>query len=132
MSILKKIKLLNESFNNAMNPHKKKNISVVESLSNLIEACTLRRLFIYTIVTNGIGLLYYIGKNNIDTYNMSYSRFMSRCTGKIMNITVPTFLRKYVYGFYIKFYNVNKDEIKEQNLSTYRSLKDFFIREIDV
>ena len=49
-----------------------------------------------------------------------------------MNITVPTFLRSTVYGFYMKLYNVNREEIEEQDLTKYRSLKDFFIRKIKV
>jgi len=109
-----------------------KNMTKTGLFQNFGKIFTIRRLIIYSLVSNFIGIAYYVSKYNVDSYNLSYSRFISRTTGRVMNITVPTFLRSTVYGFYMKLYNVNREEIEEQDLTKYRSLKDFFIRKIKV
>lgn len=93
---------------------------------------TFRRLWVYTLITNFVAITYYTIISNERTYSMSVSRAISKRIGWIMDLSVPTFMRKFVFGFYIWFYNVNKDDILESDLTKYRSLSEFFTRKIKV
>ena len=131
--ILKSITLLIKKFSlYKQKSPSEKTMTQSQLIQNLGKIFTFRRLLIYGMITNGIGIVYYVNKYNQHNYNISYSRIISRITGRITNITIPTFLRKSVYRFYMKLYNVNEDEILDKDLTKYRSLKDFFIREIKV
>lgn len=93
---------------------------------------TSKKLFIYGLFFNVVGVGFYMCKFNENNYDMSLSRFVSRLAGRFGDITVPKFLRKHVYSAYMKMYNVNFDEITDKNLENYKCIKDFFIREINV
>jgi len=100
--------------------------------SFLLSKLTFKNFLIFGIATN-IGLTLLAIPFYNETYiNLSLSRFISRISGKIGNIPVPQILRENVYDFYSYFYGVNKDEILEKELKNFRTIKDFFIREIDV
>jgi hypothetical protein len=129
--ITKSVKHFLTNFTFTKNPAGK-NLSLEKTSQSLFKVLTLRRLVIYGLLSNTIGLAYYINKYNINNYNLSLSRLMSRITGRLMDTTVPVFLRKLVYSFYIWFYGVTRDDILEQDLTQYRCLKDFFIRKIKV
>lgn len=70
------------------------------------------------------------------TFSHSFTRIItviiSKIVGFIISIPVPYYLRAIVYNIYIKIYKVNKNDIKNKNLYSYRSINDFFIREIDI
>jgi len=93
---------------------------------------TFKSSFIFFAVSNVGMLLYFVIKYNEKNYDLSLSRYISRKTGSFGNITIPKWLRKYVYEGYIKMYSVNKEEILDQNLENYTNIKDFFTRKIDV
>jgi hypothetical protein len=99
---------------------------------SLLRLLTSKRLFIFGIVSNIIGLAYYLGKYNETNIDLSMSRYLSRKVGIIGNITIPIFMRKFVYERYMGIYNVKREEILEQDLQSYKTVKDFFIRKIDV
>lgn len=54
----------------------------------------------------------------------------SKFTGFLFSLKLPIFLRKPIYKSYIWFYNVNLDEILEKDLENYKSINEFFIRDI--
>lgn len=58
-----------------------------------------------------------------------FGRTRSRITGRIFNIEIPHSYRLYVYNFFIKYLNINKEEIKYP-IESYKSLGDFFSRYI--
>lgn len=93
---------------------------------------TPRRFIILTVGVNAFSLFYLLPKYNKTNLDISVSRNISRKIGKIMDTTVPVFMRKSVYGLYMKVYNVNEDEILDPNLENYKNLKEFFTREIKV
>lgn len=93
---------------------------------------TSKKLVIYGLTCNIIGIAYFMGKVNDKNLDLSMSRWVSRKVGRVGDITIPTFLRKYVYTGYMKMYNINKEEILDQNLENYKTIKEFFIRKIDV
>jgi MFS-type transporter involved in bile tolerance (Atg22 family) len=100
-----------------------------EFIANIL---TSKKMIIYGLTCNVIGVAYFMGKVNQNNYDLSMSRWVSRKVGKVGDITIPTFLRKYVYAGYMKMYDINKEEIFDQNLENYKTIKEFFIRKIDV
>ncbi len=98
----------------------------------LLRTLTSKKLITFGIVSNFAGVLFYMVKLNDNNVDRSLSRFVSRQAGRIGNLTIPTFLRPTVYKAYMKMYNVNREEILDQNLKNYNNIKDFFIRHIDV
>ena len=93
---------------------------------------TFKSSLIFFAVSNVGMLLYFVIKYNENNYDLSLTRYISRKTGSIGNITIPQWLRKYVYEGYMKMYSVDKEEILDQNLENYTTIKDFFTRKIDV
>jgi hypothetical protein len=113
--------------------------SLRETLKNPDQNDTLFRrvlsskyLAAYAVVSNVVIILYFYPKYNTNDYRHSYTRAISRRVGKLMHITIPTFLREPLYNLYIKTYNVNRDEIEESNLKSYKNFQEFFIRKIKV
>lgn len=98
----------------------------------LSRAFTMKRFMAFVVFSNIFGVAYFILKYNITNPSLSLSRYVSRKTGQVGEITIPTFMRELVYKGYIKMYSVNKEEILDQNLKNYRTIKEFFIRKIDV
>ena len=84
----------------------------------------------YLIITSVIAIVYFIVK--FYKYDVSLSRSISRKVGWLMKRTLPKFSRRIVFNLYCYFYKVNKEEIKEQNFQSYRSVNDFFVRKIKV
>ncbi len=93
---------------------------------------TLKNFIYYGILTNVVSTFILIPIFNDSYINLSYTRFVSRTAGKIGDFTLPTFLRSHVLNAYIKFYNVDRDEILDQDLNNYKTVKEFFIRKIKV
>jgi len=93
---------------------------------------SFKSTFLFFTVTNIGALIYFVLKYNESNHDISFTRYVSRLTGRIGNITIPIFLRKYVYNYYMWLYSVNKDEILDKNLENYANIKDFFTRKIDV
>jgi hypothetical protein len=91
-----------------------------------------KKLFWYGFITNVIGLSIYSILINDKIYEISLTRFISRWVGRLGNTTVPESLRERLYNLYMKTYNVNREEILDQNLKNYKNIKEFFIRHIDV
>lgn len=92
---------------------------------------TLKNIFSLLIISNVAGFIIFTRKIN-EQVEISFTRYLSRKIGSISNITIPSFLRNKLYGLYIQLYNVNKDEILEQDLTKYKNIKEFFIRQINV
>ncbi len=93
---------------------------------------SFKTTFIFFTVSNVGGILYFLFKYNETNPDLSLTRYISRKTCSIGNITIPIILRKYVYEAYMKIYSVNKEEILDQNLENYANVKEFFTRKIDV
>jgi hypothetical protein len=89
-------------------------------------------LLSYIIVSNILGCAFFLPKFNKSNYEASYTRYLSRKIGKIMEISIPEFLRKTIYGIYIKVFNVDKTELEEPNLKSYLNIQEFFTRKINV
>jgi phosphatidylserine decarboxylase len=51
-------------------------------------------------------------------------------TGFMCSLRIPVFLRPYVYGSFGKFYGVNFDEMKHEDLRYYETFNKFFTREL--
>jgi hypothetical protein len=69
---------------------------------------------------------------NNTNLNLSITRIVSRLVGKVGDCKLPMFIRSTVLNGYIKVFNVNKEEIMDQELNNYETVKDFFIRKINV
>ncbi|XP_047039968.1 phosphatidylserine decarboxylase proenzyme, mitochondrial [Helicoverpa armigera] len=71
---------------------------------------------------------YEVSKVEILFYEMFPFRVTSRIWGKIAACELPTSLRSFVYGTYIKMFNVNLNEAEYTDLKYYKSLSAFFTR----
>lgn len=71
---------------------------------------------------------YEVSKVEIRFYEMFPFRITSRLWGKIAACEVPTSLRSFVYGTYVKMFNVNLSEAAITDLCYYKSLSAFFTR----
>lgn len=89
------------------------------NFENIIICGMLGALFIYPIF-------------NETNLNLSISRIVSRLVGKIGDFRLPLFMRSTVLNSYINFYKVNREEISDPELNNYETVKDFFIRKINV
>jgi hypothetical protein len=98
----------------------------------LLSKLTFKNFLIFGILTNIGTTLIFLPFYNETYINLSISRLISRFSGKIGNTQIPSILREHIYNFYSYFYGVIKSEIKEKELKNFKSIKDFFIREIDV
>jgi hypothetical protein len=98
----------------------------------LTKTFTLKRLILFALGSNLITIFYFIPKYNDSNHNISFSRYLSKKIGQVGNIPVPKFMRRSLYRLYMKIYNVNENEILDTNLENYRTIKEFFIRKIDV
>jgi len=86
----------------------------------------------FGLASNFAAFIYFLIRFNNYNFDLSPGRFISRRVGRIGDITIPSFMREKVYNMYMKIYNVNKEEILDQNLENYKTIKEFFIRKIDV
>ena len=125
-------KLLNISKEKKEMEMKPKGMRSYELKNSLINFITFRRLVKYTILTNFFALGYYLFKYNDKRYDLSMSRYLSRKVGFISQLKIPVFMRKHIFNFYCYFYNVNTDDILDQNFENYKTLNEFFIRKIKV
>ena len=124
MIFKKKIKSLINLYQILKNPRDRKEF--------LLSKLTFKNFLIFGIITNIGTTLLFLPVYNETYINLSISRLISRFSGKIGNTQIPSILREKVYNFYSYFYGVNKSEIVEKDLKNFKSIKDFFIREIDV
>ncbi|KAJ0169326.1 hypothetical protein K1T71_015210 [Dendrolimus kikuchii] len=69
-------------------------------------------------------------KVEIRFYEMFPFRITSRLWGKIAACELPTSLRSFVYGTYVRLFNVNLSEAAITDLSYYKSLSAFFTRSL--
>ncbi len=86
----------------------------------------------YTVVSNVAYIFYYLYKYNDKRKDLSMTRWLSRKVGWLTRVELPVFIRKYVFDFYCKFYNVIREDILDPNFENYKSVNDFFIRKIKV
>lgn len=108
-------------------------ISDKRRLNELImNKMSLKKFMLFVIISNVTGIAYFTNKYNNSNYDLSLSRYLSRKFGNITNIPLPLFLREYVYKGYMKLYKINKEEILNSDLRSYKTIKEFFIREIKV
>lgn len=56
---------------------------------------------------------------------------MSRLWGAITNIDLPVFIRPKIYTLYANSFGVNLEECEIQDLTSYKSLSEFFIRPLN-
>jgi len=89
-----------------------------------------KRLWLFIIMTYG-GLSLFTLKKNNEQYSLklSVSRKVSRISGKFALVKVPQPLRKPLFTFYSRVYNVNLDEI-ENEIESFESFSKFFTRTI--
>ncbi|XP_072946961.1 phosphatidylserine decarboxylase proenzyme, mitochondrial [Epargyreus clarus] len=71
---------------------------------------------------------YEVSKVEIKFYEMFPFRITSRLWGKIAACELPTSLRSFVYGTYVRMFNVNLNDAAVTDLTSYRSLSAFFTR----
>lgn len=118
-----------EKHSDGINP---KGMRRFELNNSILNRMTYKRLIQYTIITNTIALMYYLFKYNDKSYNLSFTRWLSRKVGWLTRVELPKFLRKHVFDIYCNFYNVNREDILDPNFENYKSVNDFFIRKIKV
>jgi hypothetical protein len=99
---------------------------------NIMSLLTFKRLVMYTVVSNVAYIFYYLYKYNDKRKDLSMTRWLSRKVGWLTRVELPVFIRKYVFDFYCKFYNVIREDILDPNFENYKSVNDFFIRKIKV
>jgi hypothetical protein len=109
-----------------------KGMKSLQLRDTIIGLLTLRRLVTYTVVSNVAFLFYYLYKYNDKRKDLSMTRWLSRKVGWLTRVELPVFMRKYVFDFYCKFYNVIREDILDPNFENYKSVNDFFIRKIKV
>ncbi len=98
----------------------------------LLSKMTLKNFIVFGLLTNVVSTFVLMPIYN-DTYiNLSLSRFVSRIAGRIGDIKLPMFMRQHIFETYMKIYKVNKEEILDQELNNYNTIKEFFIRKINV
>lgn len=73
---------------------------------------------------------YEISQLEIKFYEMFPFRITSRLWGKLAACEVPTSIRGFVYGTYVRMFNVNLNEAAVTDLTSYRSLSEFFTRSL--
>lgn len=98
----------------------------------LLSKFTFKNFVVVGLLTNVVSTIVLMPFFNETYINLSLSRFVSRMVGKIADTKIPEFMRRHIYESYIRFYNVNQDEILDQDLTNYKTIKDFFIRKINV
>jgi hypothetical protein len=98
----------------------------------MIKIFSVKRFIIVSAIGNISAYLFYLAYYNEKNLDVSLGRGVSRRVGLISNVTIPDFMKDYLYGGYMKMYNVNKEEILDQNLKNYKNIREFFIRKIDV
>lgn len=80
---------------------------------------------VYAVVT------YLIARNEEKTkYMMALTRKISRTTGRLCNMPLPPYLRKYVYLGFGKLYGVDFSDILVEDLNEFRTFNQFFTREL--
>jgi hypothetical protein len=117
-----------------------KNLYILkESLKNPQEkqrlfekAVSSKYLLGYLIFSNIFGFIFFFPKINNNNYDLSYTRYISRKIGKLMDITIPEFLRSPIYNLYIKFFGVDINDLEETDLKKYKNIQEFFIRKVKV
>lgn len=71
---------------------------------------------------------YEVSKVEIKFYEMFPFRITSRLWGKLAALELPVSMRSFVYGTYIKMFNVNLNDAAVTDLTYYKSLSAFFTR----
>jgi phosphatidylserine decarboxylase len=59
------------------------------------------------------------------------SRPLSRAWGRLMDVQIPSLLRKPLLGLYAAIYKCNMNESQRENLKDYTSLSDLFTRQLN-
>lgn len=109
-----------------------KSMKNFEMKSSLLSYLTFKRLVKYTLLTNVIAMFYYLFKYNDTRYDWSFTRFVSRITGWLTQVPLPTWMRKPVFNWYCRTFGVNREEILDPNFENYKTVNEFFIRKIKV
>jgi len=84
----------------------------------------------------GFGFIYTLAfyqsmrQDREQSFRISLTRAMSRFTGRLCNYELPESMRPAVYKGFGKFYGVNFDEIKVDDLRKFRSFNQFFTRQL--
>lgn len=114
-------------------------IKLVKTLKNpderrnfLLSKLTLKNFIVFGLVTNVLSSLVLISYYNDSYINLSLTRLISRISGRIGDWVLPSFLRSHLLNAYISLYDVNRDEILDPVLENYKTVKEFFIRQIKV
>lgn len=68
--------------------------------------------------------------SEVGKYKFSATRRASQFTGFMTNCPLPPIVRKYMYLGFGKLYGVNFDEIKVEDINTFRTFNQFFTREL--
>lgn len=64
----------------------------------------------------------------VDAYTILPLKAFSRCWGMLADLNQPEFMRPYIYGMYINLFGVNLTEAANEDLKSYQSLSEFFVR----
>lgn len=73
---------------------------------------------------------YEVSRVEIKFYEMFPFRITSRLWGRLAAWELPTSIRSFVYGTYVKMFNVNLNDAAVTDLSYYKSLSAFFTRSL--
>jgi len=115
-------------YNRLVNEEKRNALSA--KYSNVSKIVSSKRLWLFIMMTYG-GLSLFTLKKHNEQYSLklSVSRKVSRVSGKFAHLKVPQPLRKPLYTFYSKVYNVKLDEIEDE-IESFESFNKFFTRTI--
>ena len=61
-------------------------------------------------------------------YRVSFTRIISRMTGRLTSMPLPPYFRSSLYSAFGKVYGVNFDDILVQDLNQFRTFNEFFAR----
>lgn len=71
---------------------------------------------------------YDVSRVEIKFYEMLPFRITSRLWGRLASVELPTSMRTFVFGTYVKMFKVNMNDCEETDLTYYKSLSQFFTR----
>lgn len=86
-----------------------------------IRAVTSGKMFTFTMSAYLLGIYLHARKDQNTRYKVSFSRHISRMTGHLCNLTIPSPMRSPIYKAFGKVYGVNFDDILVEDLQEFRN-----------
>ena len=86
----------------------------------------IKKVFRISLVGLVAGAVY----NKVTTGDFfDYYRTSSFLAGKLMSVEIPVSWRRTVYGYYVKHFNVNMDDVQD-DIESFPNMSSFFTRKL--